>query len=52
DKEHPHEKPTDYMYGKLELLCTMGNYTDRELIYQIMENTPVYWCPVIDMFCL
>jgi hypothetical protein len=48
DKDHPREKPTDYVYRKLELLKTVGNYTDRELIYQIMENAPVYWRQVID----
>ena len=41
------ESPSEYVICKLELLQFVYNYTDRELINEIMEGAPSFWMPVI-----
>jgi hypothetical protein len=48
DKANPREKPTDYLYRKVELLDTVMDFTDSELIMEIMENAPAFWAQIID----
>jgi hypothetical protein len=48
DKANPREKPTDYLYRKVELLDTVMDFTDSELIMEVMENAPAFWAQIID----
>ena len=41
------ETPSEYIIRKIELLQFVYNYTDRELINEIMEGAPSYWTPII-----
>jgi len=41
------EIPSEYVIHKLELLQFVYNYTDKELINEIMEGAPSYWTPII-----
>ena len=47
DGSNGRETPSEYVICKLELLQFMYNYTDRELINEIMEGAPSYWTPII-----
>ena len=47
DANNGRETPSEYVIRKLELLQFVYNYTDRELINEIMEGAPSYWTPVI-----
>jgi hypothetical protein len=44
---HGRETPSDYFIRKLELLQLNYNYTDRELINQIMAGFSVQWTPIL-----
>ena len=39
------ELPSEYFIRKLELLQFIYNYTDNELINEIMEGAHLYWTP-------
>ena len=41
------ELPSEYVIRKLELLQFVYNYTESELINEIMEGAPSYWTPVV-----
>lgn len=41
------ESPSEYVIRKLELLQFVYNYTDSELINEIMEGAPSYWTPIV-----
>lgn len=41
------ELPSEYVICKLELLQFVYNYTDSEMINEIMEGAPSYWTPVV-----
>lgn len=41
------ERPTDYFIRKLELLQTVHNWTERQLVNEILDNAPAYWRTVI-----
>ena len=41
------ETPSEYIIRKMELLQFIYNYTDRELINEIMEGAPSYWTPIV-----
>ena len=41
------ELPSEYVIHKLELLQFIYNYTDNELINEIMEGAPSYWTPIV-----
>ena len=47
DSGNGRESPSEYVIRKLELLQFVYNYTDRELINEIMEGVPSYWTPII-----
>ena len=47
DNGNGRETPSEYVIRKLELLQFVYNYTDSELINEIMEGTPSYWTLVI-----
>lgn len=47
DTGNGRETPSEYVIRKLELLQFVYNYTDRELINEIMEGAPSYWSPII-----
>lgn len=47
DAGNGRETPSEYVIRKLELLQFVYNYTDRELINEIMEGIPSYWTPII-----
>jgi hypothetical protein len=44
---HGRETPSEYFIRKLELLQLNFNYTDRELITQIMAGYPAHWTPIL-----
>ena len=41
------ELPSEYVIHKMELLQFVYNYTDSELINEIMEGAPSYWTPIV-----
>lgn len=45
---HSHESPTEYVIRKLRLLNLIGNYSDSQLIIEIMNGAPAYWNRIID----
>ena len=47
DTSNGRETPSEYVIRKLELLQFVYNYTDRELINEIMEGAPSHWTPII-----
>ncbi|EDR02008.1 uncharacterized protein LACBIDRAFT_310184 [Laccaria bicolor S238N-H82] len=47
DTSNGRETPSEYIICKLELLQFVYNYTDRELIDEIMEGAPSYWNSII-----
>lgn len=47
DTGNRQENPGEYVIRKLELLQFVYNYTDKELINEIMEGAPSYWTPII-----
>jgi hypothetical protein len=48
EKNHSHEKPTDYIYRKMQLLDLVINFNDSEMIMEIMESAPPFWAQIID----
>jgi hypothetical protein len=42
------ERPTDYFYKKLELLQSVHDWTDAELIQEILDGAPDYWRTIIN----
>jgi hypothetical protein len=48
DKSHPHEKPSDFVYRKIQLLELVVAFTDSEIIMEIMESAPPFWAQIID----
>ena len=49
DAGNGRETPSGYIIRKLELLQFVYNYTDRELINEIMEGVPTHWTPIITL---
>ena len=47
DASNGRETPSEYVIRKLELLQFVYNYTDRELINEIMEGAPSHWNPIL-----
>ena len=47
DTSNGRETPSEYVIRKLELLQFVYNYTDKELINEIMEGAPSYWTPIV-----
>lgn len=47
DAGNGRENPSEYVIRKLELLQFVYNYTDKELINEIMEGAPSYWTPIV-----
>ena len=47
DAGNGRETLSEYVIRKIELLQFVYNYTDRELINEIMEGIPSYWTPII-----
>ena len=41
------EKPTDYYFRKLELLQTVHDWSELQLINEILDNAPDYWRTII-----
>jgi hypothetical protein len=41
------ERPTDYYYRKLELLQTVHDWTEPQLVSEILDNAPDYWRTII-----
>ena len=41
------ERPTDYFARKLELLQTVHDWTEYQLVNEILDNAPAYWRTVI-----
>ena len=41
------ELPSEYVIRKLELLQFVYNYTDNELINEIIKGAPSYWTPIV-----
>ncbi|KEP45274.1 hypothetical protein V565_294030, partial [Rhizoctonia solani 123E] len=48
DKNHPHEMPEDYVIRKMEALTILSDWTDSELINEIMNSAPEHWSLYID----
>jgi hypothetical protein len=48
DSSAPNETPSDYFYRKLQLLNTVSDWTDSQLITEIMESAPDFWVQIID----
>jgi hypothetical protein len=48
DSSAPNESPCDYFYRKLQLLNTIADWTDSQLISEIMESAPDFWVQIID----
>jgi hypothetical protein len=48
DSSAPNESPSDYFYRKLQLLNTVSDWTDSQLITEIMESAPDSWVQIID----
>lgn len=47
DMGNSRELPSEYVIRKLELLQFVYNYTDNELVNEIMEGAPSYWTPIV-----
>ena len=45
---HPQESPVQYVIRKLKLLQLVYDYTDSQLIVEIMSTAPRYWNQVLD----
>ena len=45
---HPQETPVLYVIQKLKLLKLVYDYTDSQLIVEIMSTAPAYWNQVLD----
>ncbi|KEP44894.1 hypothetical protein V565_354130, partial [Rhizoctonia solani 123E] len=48
DKNHPHEMPEEYVIRKMEALTILSDWTDSELITEIMNSAPEHWALYID----
>ncbi|KAG8710599.1 hypothetical protein FRC11_004324, partial [Ceratobasidium sp. 423] len=48
DKYHTHESPEDYVICKMEALTILSDWTDSELIAEIMNSAPDHWALYID----
>ncbi|KAB5587628.1 hypothetical protein CTheo_8933 [Ceratobasidium theobromae] len=48
DSGHRNETPEDYVIRKMEALTLFNDWTDPELIFQIMNDAPSSWCAYID----
>ncbi|QRW26688.1 Retrovirus-related Pol polyprotein from transposon [Rhizoctonia solani] len=48
DKDHSEETPEDYVIRKMEALTIVSNWTDSELIFEIMNGAPKSWTTHID----
>lgn len=48
DSSAPHETPSDYGYRKKSLLNIVSDWTDSQLISEIMEGAPDFWAQIID----
>ena len=47
DPGYGRELPSEYVIRKVELLQFVYNYTDNELINEVMESAPSYWIPIV-----
>ncbi|QRW17991.1 Retrovirus-related Pol polyprotein from transposon [Rhizoctonia solani] len=48
DKDHSEETPEDYVIRKMEALTIVSDWTDSELIFEIMNGAPKSWTTHID----
>ncbi|KAG8720113.1 hypothetical protein FRC11_003235, partial [Ceratobasidium sp. 423] len=48
DRYHPQESPEDYVIRKMEALTILSDWTDSELITEIMNSAPDHWALYID----
>ena len=44
---HSTERPTNYYYQKLELLQTVHDWNEQQLVGEILNNAPDYWKTII-----
>ncbi|KDN39302.1 hypothetical protein RSAG8_08937, partial [Rhizoctonia solani AG-8 WAC10335] len=49
DNSHPQESPEDYVIRKMEALTISSDWTDSELIAEIMNSAPDHWSLYIDI---
>jgi hypothetical protein len=49
DSSAPSETPSDYFHRKLTLLTSFADWTDSQLISEIMESAPDFWVQIIDV---
>ena len=47
DRGHSNESPSDYYIRKLELMELVFDYTEEELISQILASAPAIWCSLL-----
>ncbi|KAJ3751601.1 hypothetical protein EV360DRAFT_89572 [Lentinula raphanica] len=47
DSNHTHESPSEYFIRKKELLMRVYDYSDTQLIQEIMEGAPTSWINVV-----
>ncbi|KAJ3711030.1 hypothetical protein C8R42DRAFT_537986, partial [Lentinula raphanica] len=47
DSSHTHEMPSEYFIRKKELLMRVYDYSDTQLIQEIMEGAPTSWINVV-----
>ncbi|KAJ3832228.1 hypothetical protein F5878DRAFT_666765 [Lentinula raphanica] len=47
DSSHTHETPSEYFIRKKELLMRVYDYSDTQLIQEIMEGAPTAWINVV-----
>ncbi|KDN33276.1 hypothetical protein RSAG8_13633, partial [Rhizoctonia solani AG-8 WAC10335] len=48
DKNYPYETPEEYVIRKMEALTMLSDWTDSELITEIMNSAPEHWSLYID----
>ncbi|GAB1525825.1 hypothetical protein RhiTH_008991, partial [Rhizoctonia solani] len=48
DRDNPYETPVDYIVWKAKTLTLFSNWTESELITEIMNSAPEHWSLYID----
>ncbi|QRW24284.1 hypothetical protein RhiXN_10608 [Rhizoctonia solani] len=48
DRDNPYETPVDYIVRKAEMLTLFSDWTESELITEIMNSAPEHWSLYID----
>ncbi|KAG9076253.1 hypothetical protein FRC06_009605, partial [Ceratobasidium sp. 370] len=49
DHDHSHETPSDYIIRKMQLMQMAGEWSDSELMFEIMNGAPKQWRAYIDV---